>query len=675
MDGLLKVAVLLSTVDQMSRIVDNATAHAQKKLVDLSKSSINEGIGLISTGIAISKSLAPAVEAYSKLEDAQIDLETSMRSASGEIDNNFQKISSLAEDLGNALPGTTADFYALFQTMMNNGVKSQNILSGVGIAAAHLAVDLKMPYQAAGQFAARMKEATGVADEEMTNFMDTISRVNSLGIGTDEMQYAFSRSAGTLKSLGLQGLEASNQMAVLYATLIRSGQSGETAATSFNSITQTLLDPKKFSSIQEEAHKLGVSFKFFENGKFLGVENMVSQFGKLNGMDSTKTASLIKAVTGGGQDAQALSILIQQGASGYRKMQAELQSKASLSDKVKMKLGTLSAVWEATTGSMENMLAALGAGLAPILKPLAAMIGLIAGKVKDFLSANPELAKFITMVISLTGVFLTLLGAVKIIQGIRIAMQLLNLTMMQNPFILIASLAILAISLIYAKWGSISSYFSKIWTNIKQSLARFGQWVYNLFMNYTPHGLIIKHWDKIPGYFHSLLTTAKNIFMNRLNWLFNLPSVFAKTGSNIINSLINGIKSGINKPVELIKNMLGKVMALFPFSPAKEGPLKNIPRIRLVQTIADSVKPAPLVNAVKKVTGDAYDVMNKQPGAPAGLQPSAMAGGRNMSAYFTINLNGSASKADAVMVAAECKKQFREWMKNYNSQQTRVRLA
>lgn len=641
-----RIAVILSAMDRMSSVINRSTQNAERRLGNLAKNKFMQGTGLVASGVALAASMAPAVKAYAELEEAQMDLQASMMKANGSIDSNFKGISTLAEDLGNKLPGTTADFFQLFKVMMNNGVQSQNILNGVGKAAAYLAVDLKMPYAAAGEFAARMKQATGVADSEMLGFMDTISRANSLGIDASEMQYAFGRSSGSLKNLGLQGLNSANQMTVLYASLIRAGQSGETAATSFNSIVTNLLNADKFAKVTAEAGRLGISLQFFKDGKFLGIEHMISQLDKLKGFNVQERSKLVNLLTGGGQDAQALNTLITNGTAGYAKMRSEMEAKGRLNDKVNLKLKGLNSLWEAATGTITNMLASLGAGLMPILGPIVELIGMVAGKIKDFLTLNPGVAKFIALVVSLAGVFLTLMGAVKILGAIRVAATLLNITLAANPFILIASAAILAVGLIYANWGKIKGWFASLWANIKIGVQRAWDFVKGVFLKFHPLGIIIKNWQPIFNFFRSIGTR------------------FRDAGRNIITSITAGMAAVIMKPVEVMQKMVLKVRRLLPFSPAKDGPLKDIHRIKLVETIAASIKPGPLVGAMRGVAG-----------AAANVAAPARGGGGGITFAPVIHLNGSATTADGAMITAAMRKEFEKMMAQYFGSRQRLQLG
>ena len=130
--------------------------------------------------------------------------------------------------------------------------------------------------------------------------MDTIARTSNLGVQADEMQYAFSRSAGALKLMGIQGLEASKSISAVYATLIRTGASGETVGTGMQAILNTFMNVDKMKVFNAEAAKLGVQMEFVDKktGQFKGVENMIAQFDKLRQFNPQQRASLVQALLG-----------------------------------------------------------------------------------------------------------------------------------------------------------------------------------------------------------------------------------------------------------------------------------------------------------------------------------------------------------------------------------------
>ena len=87
----------------------------------------------------------------------------------------------------------------------------------------------------------------------------------------------------------------------------------------------------------------------------------------------------------------------------------------------------------------------------------------------------------------------------------------------------------------------------------------------------------IKHWDAISTFFS------------------NLGHIIYQAGANIMKALASGIVSAVMYPVRAIGHVLTAVRAYLPFSPAKEGPLRNLNRMRIVETIAQTIQPGPAI--------------------------------------------------------------------------------
>lgn len=130
-------------------------------------------------------------------------------------------------------------------------------------------------------------------------------------------------------------------------------------------------------------------------------------------------------------------------------------------------------------------------------------------------------------------------------------------------------------------------------------------------------------WDSLPGIIGGVVTilwtvlrewTPLGFFIDAFDsvtqWLFGFSLVDA--GANIINSIASGMKSMASRPVEIMRGIAQKMRNLLPFSPAKDGPLRDIHKIRLIETIAGSIKAAPLTMAMQAAVAAAASV----PAAP-----------------------------------------------------------
>lgn len=666
MNKALEIAVVLSAVDRMSQVFNSAVNASQAKLKEFQQgyqNSFSTGTKFVVAGLAVAASLSPAIEAYAELEDSSTRLKTVMMADGAILSSNFDKVNQIAVDLGNKLPGTTADFQNMFATLLRSGITEKSIMEGVGKASAYLAVGLKLPYEEAAKAAAKLKEATGTADSEMLDFMDTIARVNQLGVESSEMQYAFSRSAGALKLLNIQGLEASKSIASVYAQLIKTGASGETVGTGMTSIFNSFLNPTKMAAFNKEAAKMGLSFEFVDKktGQFKGVENMIAQFDRLRGFNPVQRASLVQALLGPGQDAAFMNTLITQGIGGYNEMQRKMASQATLNAKVDAQLGTIKNIWEASTGTWTNALASFGAAFSKELKFIATLLGNIAGWLQKFSEAHPKLMKFV-------GLFIAISAAVMILVGVffiaKAAVFAFNAVLLANPIILIIAAIIAAAVAIYVYWDDIVDFFKTVWDRIKSYFFSAWEWIKGIFVKFNTWFkgwgkyvllpllpfiaiplLIINNWDKISAFFVGLWDSVVGSFKSAWNWISTIAKGFYNIGKTIVTMIWNGIKAMASKPVEAIKDIVQKMRNFLPFSPAKEGPFKDLHKIKIVETIAQSIKPAPMVNAIAGVTRASVNAINSK--APTQMA-AATAGGGSVTINYSPQITISGGGKDAM---------------------------
>nr|VFJ57016.1 MAG: phage tail tape measure protein, TP901 family, core region [Candidatus Kentron sp. FM]VFJ57057.1 MAG: phage tail tape measure protein, TP901 family, core region [Candidatus Kentron sp. FM]VFK11510.1 MAG: phage tail tape measure protein, TP901 family, core region [Candidatus Kentron sp. FM] len=105
--------------------------------------------------------------AYSDLETASVNLKSALLDAAGVVPAEFAAIERQAVSLGNVLPGTTADFLGAARALSEQGVAMNTIMDGGLKAAAHLSVVLDLPARAAAEMTAKLREAYGLADNEL----------------------------------------------------------------------------------------------------------------------------------------------------------------------------------------------------------------------------------------------------------------------------------------------------------------------------------------------------------------------------------------------------------------------------------------------------------------------------------------------------------------------------
>ena len=520
MDSTFRVAVVLSAYDRMTTVFTQATAASSARLQalqDQAKKTFAKGGVMFGAGIATAAALKPAIDAFAQLEESQNKLKSTMMGTGGILDEEkFRSISGLAVQLGNELKGNSADFFTMINKQMQLGTSAETILNGVGRSTAYLAIATNQGYESAAEVSSKLKYATGVADDQMNQFLDTIARTYNLGVDTGDMEMAFARSAGALKTLNLQGLGAAQSLAPLFALLVKGGQSGERIGTNMEAIFNQMMDTKKMAKFNNALHGFGLSAQFVDKktGQFMGVSNMLKQLDQLKTLNPQQLSNVVSAWLGPGFDASFIKLFTSAGTKGYEAMVKQMNNQATIDQKVAVQNDGFNLRWEALTGTWDNVKASFGATLMPVLKPLLDMLNNLAGALQIFIEKHPLVFQFIATFAAVASAGLMIAGIIKIIQGITLVMKILNITMAANVFFLIAAVAITAVILIMTHWDEISSFFQELWIDVYNGFMNAWNWIKNLLLDFTPYGLIYKHWDGITGYFSGLWNKIKAIFAN-----------------------------------------------------------------------------------------------------------------------------------------------------------------
>jgi hypothetical protein len=162
--------------------------------------------------------------------------------------------------------------------------------------------------------------------------------------------------------------------------------------------------------------------------------------------------------------------------------------------------------------------------------------------------------------------------------------------------------------------------------------------------------LIYHYWGPIKKFFAGLL-----------------PGFF-EAGANLMKSLGSGILSAITAPARAISHVADVIRAHLPFSPAKLGPLRDLHRLRIVQTIAETMKPTPVLHAIRRVAAAAMIAapILATPIAAAAAGPAAMGASAGVTSHgITINhsvvINGtSLSKEELVAAMRQASRELKK---------------
>ena len=549
-----------SALTDLSERVDQ-TRDRLSGLSDLSEK------GLVFSG-AIIAGAGVAVKAFAEAESAATDLKSAFMTKDGSLQKGFAEVNKLANELGATLPGSTADFTKMMLVLKNEGISAEQILGGMGEAAAKMAVVMKMEFPDAASFVAQLSDATKVASTDMLDFMDQVQKMNHVGLASDYMLQGFGKMSAGMKTARLEGLKGVKAMSPLLAMLGNAGMTdGGSAGGAISAIMSSAVQnlDGAASKFKKEFNKNPIKLDFTDGkGEFGGIEKMYKELDKLKALNTQERNFYLGQVFGNSQEnIQALNIIIDKGQDGYNDMVAKMESQASLQQRVNVQLGTLASLWDAAKGAFDAILIVVGEALAPQLKELVTWLSEVQDKIIKWKEANPEL--FSTLVKVAVGIglavgglsilalgFIAILGPISMAIGImgRIVgvvgklftalrflstaipwiitiakwmasglwlkaialIKMLGTTFMwlgrvflMNPIGLAITAIIVAIGLLYYNWDTVSKFLVSSWEWIKSA------WASSMA---AISGFVSSTWTSIKAFFTSGIANISATIVN-----------------------------------------------------------------------------------------------------------------------------------------------------------------
>lgn len=559
----LKNKIHLTTME-LNKQKDSLSRHvaAQKKFEEgqerMAKASDLAKKGLAISGVAIA-GMGYSLKQYEDAEDAAMGLRVAMMKANGEVSKGYNEINKLANSLGTQLPGTTADFQNMMRVLVEQGVSEAAILGGVGKAAGYLGVQMKMPFEEAAEFAAKMQDATKTAEKDMLSLMDVIQRSRYLGVDDGNMLQGFSKISAGMKIIKQEGLEGAKAMAPLLVMADQAAMAGESAGNAFSKIFKSMMDTDGIKKALKDS-KTGLTMDFTDGkGEFGGLDNMYKQFEKLKGLTTEQRLPLLSAMFGNDAETiQATNLLIDKGKAGYDEVVAKMQAQADLQTRVNAQLSTLKNLKDAAGGTFTSLLALFGEQLAPQFKTMIEGFTSITEKVTSWAQANPGLASTIARIVAggallvgglsalsigLVAIFGPMMMVAKGFGVVALAAKGMSMALLTNPITWIVLAIAGAALLIYKNWAPISAFFVGIWNTIKTAFNGGITGISALIINWSPIGLFYSAFAKV------------------LSWFgVDLPAKFTGFGAMILEGLKNGILSKVNAVKDAITGAVSGVI-------------------------------------------------------------------------------------------------------------------
>lgn len=587
----LTVELLLKAIDEMSGPIRQVAgsikamedvAENTQGLKELGDNLRSMGTQSIIAGGAILASLAAPIAAFKDLQDAETRAQVAFMTRSG-TDTWFSAISKEAVRLGNLLPGTTRDFEQMAAQLKEMGISSESIANGGLEATADLRVLINgVSPEDAADLVATFKNSLHVADADFKELVDTTQKAHfSTGLGLNDFSETLKYIGPLLNQMGVSGKTAAEQILTLAGEMSKQGIRGSMLGTALREMALQLASVGSNSAHSakylETLGKAGIQLEFYRNGKFLGIQNLLEQLEKLNALNPQDKILVLQEIFGQ-RAATALAAISSLGAKGFQQAQAQLQDQASLADRLKTVLGSLSSHWEAASGTVVNMLASIGRSLGPILNAALSAVNTIAAAVQGFAERHQVLTATLAVAVGVVGLLVTAFGAFTFALGtafIAASVWPVGLAALSAGLGIVTGMLGGAIA---ATWAWTAALLANPITWIVAGVIALAVSVYEIF----------KHWSAVKGFFAEVW-----------HWLRAAGTQIFDAGANLVNMLWSGIKSVASKPVQAFRSIVQHIRDHLPFSPAKVGPLKDLHRVKMMETLASSMQAAPAIRAMR----------------------------------------------------------------------------
>lgn len=205
-------------------------------------------------------------------------------------------------------------------------------------------------------------------------------------------------------------------------------------------------------------------------------------------------------------------------------------------------------------------------------------------------------------------------------------------------------------SIVTSVWNGIKNTITTVVNNIKSTVS-------NIFNSLK--GIVTGAFTKVTGAVKNGMSNAYKAVTSKVKDFFN-------AGKNIVGSIADGIKGAASKVTSAISNVTQKIRDFLPFSPAKEGALRDIMKIQIPQSIAESI------NRGKRT---AVSAMANLTSAINGEMPKADVAGQITSSLKGLKRNTTAQVQSGVNADVTVRKQpihihvhneaDAEWLRTY----------
>ena len=690
------------------KILQDQSLSTTKKMGALAKTGLAGFSTLASSATAVMGSIRGLADPAIKFESAMADVK---KVVNFDTPEQFKEMGNDILKLTRTIPMAGEEIAAIVAAGGQSGVARKNLL-GYAKDAATMGVAFDMAAGDAGEAMATMANVLGKPITEMAQFGDVINHLSdNANSKAKDIVNVITRVGSDTRMLGL----SENQAAALGSTFLSMGKAPELAAQAVKGMSSAFLQLKA-GAHEKELKQLGFTTKSFAAAMNKDAQGAISSFiEKVKKMPKDKQYPLLAKVFGK-QYADDVLLLAQN--TGEYNRQLGLLQETDANGNLKY-IGSMQREFENRSNTTENKLTKLKSSLAeiatkignaflPVITSFVENITPVIYSITEWVETNPQLMEWVLTIGggigAVVGGLLTLHSAFSfvsagllpfikvgkflggflgnflfsaisklslglgyligyVIKGAMMfgkAILMMSRALLTNPIgLLITGIAVTAY-LIYDNWGKIGPWFAELWQTVSgafssawSSITNFCSEAWANISNFFTSGIgnitaTILNWSPL-GLFYQILQPVLNLFG------IELPGKFSEFGSNLIQGLVNGIRTAWEGAKEWVVGLGQSIKGWFTseveiHSPSRVfkgygvniveglaiGMNKSIP---IAEDASDNLSSAVGLNGVSHNTGL---LTNYQPLNRAEVMSSATTQAQGITVHFnpTINVNG-----------------------------------
>lgn len=571
------------------------TSEFQSKMDSLKNSLQKTGDRLKSVGTTMSASLtAPIVGLGTAVVMTGANFEEAMskvQAVTGASGKELEQLEAKARELGATTKFSATEAAEAMGYLGMAGFDTNQIMDSMADVL-NLAAAGALDLGRAADISSNIMSAFGIEAAEMGRVADVMaSAAANANTDIEQLGTAMSYVGPIAGSMGVS-LEESTAAIMKMSD---AGIQGEKAGTALRGIIASLAQPT--GQTAEKLQELGLSAEDV-NPKTKSLAEILETLEKA-GMSSADAMELVGVEAGPG-----LAVLLEQGSSALKGQTTALQEADGAAAQM---AETMSDNTKGSFKELMSMLQELSLQFYDALKPaLAVVIDWLKQLTTWFQQLSPQMKTAIVVI----GAIVAAIGPLLIVAGLVVnaisaLIPVFGALMGPIGLVIIAIIALVAVGIylwknwdkIKAKmaqiWEAIKARAKAIWEGIKASLKSVWEGIKSIvssavtwYVNRVKQNweliksITKKIWDGIKSFFKNVWDSIKNIVSKGISkardTIKGYAGRFLDAGKALLESLKKGISQGIEKAIDAVKRGMERIRSFLPFSPAKEGPLRDL---------------------------------------------------------------------------------------------------